>query len=238
MTELGFLALFHKHFQMELSASPELQTALSRINWLRHFWGVRRVVEPSLLAAGGAVLDTVHLAVGSASLLTDLLQRSSQRAWEGASGLAYYPISRVGQLVHWSLLRTGRQIWTGQPYRSPLHLHPWLRDNQTHSASLPQLTSTYVPAVLSSAKYEDLLQRYSPEAWRTLKTTYSVGELLAIRSLIFPNSKQSHPKISFIADLYNESKDQILSLKSTWTLVPNNNRYQIHQVQAEHMHLH
>ncbi|KAI5190119.1 hypothetical protein NECID01_0812 [Nematocida sp. AWRm77] len=213
----GFISVFQKCLEEEVQKSAELQAFVGQMEAAKHLFLFQSVFVPLAREVKESVQDMLWFVGGSVCLADQAAKEAGERLWRMSSEAAAFPVVQVGRLLHRGVLKIGRVLCKGKEYRHPIDIHPWIKGGQKGSSACTYGTMrSFIPAVIASAKYTDLIKQYSPYAWRHLNTGYSTGELLGVHGVSIKQGAQ--PQVSFQSDMYNEARDRVFKAQSKWTL--------------------
>lgn len=227
-----YITLFQKHFQREVSASPEAQRAFQQLLQVKENILIRNTFLPLFLSSVGACNDLFQYTNGSAYYLGKGLALGYKHLYKTASYTVALPIYTAANMLHKGILSMGRLIFPGCSYKNTFSMYTW-PEKPLKKQLLRKEIEKYAAAAIKASISEETAKIYSPLAWRDMVEAYSTAELLNVHSLLFSRHNNLFPRIKFKAYMYNEPLDRVFRLNSTWTLSPSTPGYHIHKARVE-----
>ncbi|EHY64688.1 hypothetical protein NERG_02307 [Nematocida ausubeli] len=215
MKPKGLLAVFQKHLQREVFSTPEYKVIQECIDQFQNTVAHRYILAPILSQVTQLTLQTAKTTARIATVADILAEAIGTSMVDAIDKTISIPLDIMEYAIHTPIVCAGRVLgYPGVPYKR----HIDIRKNNQALNSLPETkkqVKDLIVAVLEGIKYDDILQEYSPYAWRNIRVAYTPGELLDVTRIEYsPNKKE----VQFNADMYNEAEDKIVRKKSKWSI--------------------
>ncbi|OAG33457.1 hypothetical protein NEIG_01955 [Nematocida sp. ERTm5] len=214
MKTKGFLSVFQKHLQKEVLSTPEYKNLLRHVLCIKNSLISRYCISPICSRVFKLTKFTANTGATTLNIADVLLEAASTSIIDIMDKTISQPLNILSDIVYKPILHTGRLIYSGQPYKRNIDI----KANNLQMKNLPMTqdqAKKLITAVIEGMHYDDLLQEYSPYAWRSIRVGYAPGELLDVNHVEYNRKKK---ELLFIADMYNEIEDKVHKKKSKWKI--------------------
>lgn len=214
MQNKGVLSVFHKHLEREVLNTAEFHQLLECMRYFENIHLFKSVISPISAFLKNKGISSIRAGRVGIEVIDAVAEKTIEAAAVLTEKAIKIPINISENIVHRGILAAGRMFYPGDRYIGPA---PTEKDIQVlrKMPSTQEEAQAFAEAAVKGAKYEDLIALYAPYTWRTIKTGYSVGELLDIERTTFD---KSHKTIEFDANLYEEVQDVVIRKHNIWQL--------------------